>query len=407
MKPINTLWTERIRANNQEIRKYLRYMLNDHLLFVLIFGIGGGAFYYQKWVAQLDESFPVGWMMALILGTALTISPVQTLLKEADQVFLIPLETKMKSYFQKGIWTSFFKQSYVLLILLAILMPIYVQVKGEGFQTFFYLFVPLLLLKIWNLFIHWFMLKFQEIEYGRLDYIVRFLLNVICLFFIIESASFWLIGFMGIICILLFVYFSATSGKKLIKWDKLIKLEEQRMMTFYRIANLFTDVPKLKGAVKRRKWLDFLLQLIPYSQKNSYQFLYARTFIRNTEYFGLYVRLTFIGGILLYFSHNLYVIIGLAILFLYLTGFQLIPLIGSQDNKIWIHIYPLKNEWKKKSFLWLMLLLIFLQTSIFFIVLVVNLNWRNSIFMLMSGIIFTLLFVNLYIPARLKKMERQ
>ena len=43
-----------------------------------------------------------------------------------------------------------------------------------------------------------------------------------------------------------------------LKWDLLIAQEEKRMASFYRLANLFTDVPKLKDTVKRRKWLDII-----------------------------------------------------------------------------------------------------------------------------------------------------
>ncbi|RDI47866.1 ABC transporter permease [Falsibacillus pallidus] len=405
MKEINRLWTDRSRENHKELRKYLRYMLNDHLLFVVIFGIGGGAFYYQKWVHSLDGNFPVALMMALILGLAATISPIQTLLKEADQVFLIQIETKMNAYFHKGIWTSFLSQSYVLLILSAVLMPIYAQVKGNGFSFFFLLLLVLLLMKIWNLYIRWYVLKFQEMEYSRLDFWVRLALNAVLLFLLVDGAPIYLIGLIGVIYILLLAYFSKAAGKKLIKWDKLIRMEEQRMMAFYRTANLFTDVPKLKGEVKRRKWLDWLFQFSAYGRENSYWHLFFRTFIRNSEYFGLFIRLSVIGALLIFFSTNLYLIIGLAFLFVYLTGIQLIPLMGSQDHKLWIHIYPLKKEWKTKSFLKLMQYILSAEMILFFAAEAVKGEWTNSVILAAAGILFVIIFVRAYIPSRLKKMN--
>lgn len=39
-----TLFKKRFSSYTDELNKYLRYMFNDHLLFVLIIGIGAGIF---------------------------------------------------------------------------------------------------------------------------------------------------------------------------------------------------------------------------------------------------------------------------------------------------------------------------------------------------------------------------
>lgn len=38
------LWKERFSAYTTEVMRYLRYMFNDHLLFVLVIGLGAGIF---------------------------------------------------------------------------------------------------------------------------------------------------------------------------------------------------------------------------------------------------------------------------------------------------------------------------------------------------------------------------
>lgn len=40
MRQIENLWQERMQAYTKELRRYFKYMFNDHLLFVLIFGGG-------------------------------------------------------------------------------------------------------------------------------------------------------------------------------------------------------------------------------------------------------------------------------------------------------------------------------------------------------------------------------
>ena len=47
MKQIENLWKERVQLHTVELRKYLKYIFNDHLLFVAIFALGAGAFYYM------------------------------------------------------------------------------------------------------------------------------------------------------------------------------------------------------------------------------------------------------------------------------------------------------------------------------------------------------------------------
>lgn len=89
---MNELWKERVRTFVDEIQRYLKYMLNDHFVFVMIFGGGAGIYYYSEWVKTLDENFPVAILMAAIVALTVAISPVITLLKEADIVYLLPLE---------------------------------------------------------------------------------------------------------------------------------------------------------------------------------------------------------------------------------------------------------------------------------------------------------------------------
>ena len=76
------LWNQRTEERLREIFRYGRYMFNDHLLIVLLFAIGGGAFYYKDWVTTLDEHFPTALLFAATI-TALgmtTPSPATVLM---------------------------------------------------------------------------------------------------------------------------------------------------------------------------------------------------------------------------------------------------------------------------------------------------------------------------------------
>ena len=105
----------------------------------------------------------------------------------------------------------------------------------------------------------------------------------------------------AVILLGLYLYYKQQTKEKGLKWEYLIDQDERRMTSFYRLANLFTDVPKLKNRVKRRKWLDSLLVRIPFRQDQSFPFLFTRTFLRSGDYWGLFVRLTLIGAGAIYF----------------------------------------------------------------------------------------------------------
>ena len=99
-------WKSRFVEYVREMQKYLRYIFNGHLVFVMVLALGGGAYYYSNWVKTLQSDFPVAPIMAVILAILVTRSPIHTFLKEADIVFILPLETKLKSYFNRSILLS-------------------------------------------------------------------------------------------------------------------------------------------------------------------------------------------------------------------------------------------------------------------------------------------------------------
>lgn len=364
----NELWSSRFSLFVQELQKYLRYIFNGHLLFVLIIGLGGLAYYYSEWVKTLDQSFPAAIILAVIIAIPLTNSPIYTLLKEPDMFFLLPIEKQLKKYFNKSIHLSFVVQSYILLMFLAAAMPLYVAVEKGKFTDFFWILALLMVVKYMNLRIKWSILKYQDKSTHLWDSVVRYSINFVLLYVTFSKA-----GYVYILLLLLLIgaitlYFDRATQHKLLQWETLISLESKRMLTFYRFANLFTDVPKLKEKISRRKWLDPLLSIISYKHENTYMYLYMRTFIRSSDYLGLFVRLTIIGVLILCSLTSLLPQLLGAGLFVYITGFQLIVLRKQHENLIWHDLYPIVEEVKNKEVQTLLVRLLVLQTIIFAVI---------------------------------------
>lgn len=386
------LWIERFKSFSKEMQKYLRYIFNGHLLFVLVFAIGGLSFYYSEWVKTLNSDFPAEIIMAVVLGILVAKSPIYTFFKEADIVFLLPLETKLNSYFSKSMILTLLFQGYILLMVFAAFMPMFSKVTGAGLSDFFWMFVFILLLKYINLQIHWHALKFQENSTPMLDGILRLVIDILLLYFLFAGSAPVFPIVTGLLLVLLWIYYRNVTREKGVKWERLIELEGKRLMSFYRIANLFTDVPKLRDKVARRKWLDPLLRLIPYSQSSSYQFLYARTLLRANDYIGLLVRLSVIGSFILAALPGLWAKLLVTLLFLYITGLQLLPVWRQHELKIWVSLYPLSKDLRKKAVIQLITSLLMVENMVFFAAALFSGGLLSGVLSIVAGVIIIFLF---------------
>ncbi len=398
----NKLWKDRAGGRVKDLSRYLRYIFNGHLVIVLLFLIGTAAFYYQKWVATLTPDFPAEIIMGVILAIFLTYSPLYNFLLEADRVFLLPLEDKLKGYFLRSGIVSVIFQGYILLFMLAVFMPMYAKVSGNGFHAFLPFLAVLLGAKIWNVAASWRIQYFADISVHRWDMLVRYIVNAVFTYLLLKQSN--IIIPIAIALVMVFYYYAFYSRTKEIglKWDQLIDQEEKRMASFYRLANLFTDVPTLKDTVKRRKWLDFLLNGIKFSQDQTFLYLFSRTFLRSSDYLGLFLRLTVIGAFAIYFMSFGWGQLLLGILFLYLTGFQLLPLWNHHQNKLWVDLYPVAPANKLTSFQFLMMLFLTAQAFIFALFILIKGEWALAVVDLLCGLAFNYLFVYLYSKTRLK-----
>ncbi|MEH7110314.1 ABC transporter permease [Bacillus sp. JJ1764] len=396
-------WKDRAGANFKEVSNYLKYIFNGHLVIVLLFLIGSGAYYYQQWVKNLSQDFPVEIIMAVIIGLFMTHSPVYNFLLEADKVFILPLEEKLKGYFLRSGIISLVFQGYILLMVLAVLMPMYARISSSGFRLFLPIFIVILVIKTWNMAASWQIQYFVQAAVHRWDLVVRYLVNTTFLFLLLKQANFLILLAIGIIMLIYWRTFYVRTRKMGLKWDLLIDQEEKRMASFYRLANLFTDVPKLKETVKRRKWLDFLLTGIRFAQDKTYLYLYSRTFLRSSDYLGLFIRLTVIGAVAIYFITFGWGQILLGILFLYLTGFQLIPLWNHHQNKLWVDLYPVEMKYKMTAFHSLLMMIMSIQTSIFALFIVVKGEIVLALVEWIGGLLFSWAFVYVYSKNRLNR----
>ncbi|MGG1594528.1 ABC-2 type transport system permease protein [Terribacillus saccharophilus] len=399
-----TFFKQRLTDHMKEMNRYLRYIFNQHLMIAMLFLISGLAYYYQQWLEGLTPDFPAALLIGAVFGLLASYSPVRTLLKEADLIFMLPLEPKLHRYFKLTIGYSFFTQLYLLVLAAAALAPLFFAADlGERFLSYLLVFIVLLVFKLWNLHMNWWMLKIRNVNIRRMEQTLRLVLNV---------GSFWLFLRGNLIAaavltilfvVLLFVDYTITRKQGGLAWDLLIEKDQARMQAFYRIANQFADVPHLKTKVhKRQSIVNLFTKRVPFEQKHTYDYLFRITFVRGGDYFGLFLRLTILAGVIIYFIPNLWVQLAFALLFLYLTGFQLIGMWKHHRTIAWMDLYPVAGDTRKRALLSLLQQLAIIQAVLLSLVFLLRVDVVGFVLALVAGLAFGLGFVRMYVPKRLK-----
>lgn len=404
-KTTQTIWKSRLEEHVQETRKYLKYMFNDHLVIVLIFFLAGGASWYSNWLKHIPAHFPSYWVMAVVFSLVLTSSYVRTLIKEADLVFLLPLEGKMEPYLKHAFNFSFLSQLFPLIAVSIIALPLYSAVSSGDLMLYVLILAQMILIKGLNTAIQWRMTYFPGKHVRWLDAAIRFLLNTIIMYTVLQAAYAIAIVFYLLYAVYL-IYLTNAVKKQPFQWELHISDELKRKQRFYRLANLFTDVPHLKKQVKRRAYLDWILQFVPYEQRKAFSYMYVRAFLRSNDYFGLVFRLTVVFVLIILYTGAADWVGALLVLFtVFITGVQLVPLTKHFAHLSLQALYPVAQTEKERSFFVLVRNVLIIQSIVLSSAVLPAAGWKGSGLALLISLAFVLVLFKPYVQSRLKKMR--
>lgn len=397
----------RLARHLKKMMKYMRYVFNDHFILVCVFLLGGLGFYYSQVLKTLPENFIWGRPIVMILWLMmLQIGRLATLAEEADKVFILPKEPEMKAYLNRALRYSIWLPLVALILIGGMSMPLVVVSTGWEFSTFFYFIVMLTLMKISHLFVQ----KYDLYQISSKEFTGWFSVWLISSLVII-GLSLYIIPLVGLVgalvqVVLLYLVLQKKEQAVSLDWEKMIQKEKSRMHRIYQFIHLFTDVPEISSSVKRRKILDPVLVKIKKTSQNTYLYLYARSFLRGSEYSGLFIRLVLVGGVILFFLKEFWISMGVSVLFVYLIGFQLIPIYTQFDYMVMTRLYPVPNSQKKQAVSKLVTILLFVAAVLFSIFVLSALpDVKESLLIIGALLIEVVLFAKFYVPYRLKKME--
>lgn len=348
MNNLQDVWRTRFTHYMGEVQKYMRFVFTGHLAIVIMFVLGAGGYQYSEWLKTAPSNFPAIWLTAAIIGIVLGFSRPITLIKQPDEVYLLPLETKLPLYFQKALKYTVVSQMLVVVLLYMVMWPMLRQVAGLSPSTILVGLAGAVILKWWNVQSEFAYRWAYQGHRVWMDRIVR----IVCSFVLITSILY--VQFIPIIVMFLIIVSYPISWKKKIHetpfpYGHFVRLEENRMMGIYRFANYFTDVPHIHGSIKHRAWLDWIYKFIPFGKQNTQSYLVFRTFIRTDDHFYLWLRLTIISALGAAFI-NIPIAIAIFVGALsFATAIQLKQALTTSNDFRMDMLYPLPKNSRKKA----------------------------------------------------------
>lgn len=392
------------------MNRYLMYVFNDHFVIVLLFLAGAAGYFYSGYLKQITE-MPLILLLGGILMLSLVMIPgdIGTLLEKADVIFLTPLESEMHGYFKKMKHRSLILPFLLEAGITAALMPLFVVGTELTFKDTGWLIASAWLLKgsDMEMRVHAFSLPDDGVLQRWHILYTFFAFSVFSLSVFISP----LFGPIAAGIILITIQWTVKNRRKEkgYEWASMIQHETERLGGQYRLLNLFTDVPLVETRIKRNKWMDraasFLFQFTKKSgQSGTFDYLYQRVFTRNPSYRNLYLRLLGIGILLQVYAPFPVLNVIMGVLFLYLIGFQLIPLATHFNGQVFAALYPVSHKEKEQSLVRLVGILLYTAACIQGTAGFAGMNWKNAVGSFLVQILFCFFFTTKYLPKRLMKL---
>ncbi|MED0681197.1 ABC transporter permease [Aneurinibacillus thermoaerophilus] len=359
------LWRRRIEAFQKEALGYARYVANSGMIAFLVFAFILAAYYYSQALGKIPRSYPVEWLIAFLFSVLMTAGTVRTFLKEADLVFLLPIESRMGSYFRASIiYTLFWHTLYIFLFLLAV-WPLYTHRMGEKAESFLALLVFSLVLKGVNLLCKWQEERLREQSRRALCMLVRWIANAAILFMLFSH------GFIPVVMLVTGAFLLAAFFRyrglahQTIHWERLVQIEKRMQARFYTFITQFVDVPHIANRVQRRSWAAAWADQLPFTRGNAYAYLYRKVFARS-DLLPMFLRLTVIGWIVIAFIGEAWGKVAAYFIILSLTGAQLSMLRQYYRYVFWHHIYPVPVGTRQDAVVRVVFMLLLVQALVLY-----------------------------------------
>ena len=291
------LFLKRKQAFRKECVGYLRYVLNDHFILFLLVLLGFLAYQYSQLLQHFPENhLPILFLIGIVSVLLLIWGGIATYVEAPDKLFLLVAEEEVREYIQKQKLVSFI---------------FWVSVQ----TLFLLLFAPL----------------FLAMGFGSVVFGAYVLLLGVGKYFLFQKKA------------------NKFFGSNNLDWDYVIVQESKRKQFLLRFFALFTQVKGISNSIKRRAYLDFILNAVQKVPGKIWQNLYLRSYLRNGDLFALSLRLLLLSLLAQIFIDQSWIATAVVVLFNYLLLFQLLALYHAFDYQYLIQLFPLEKGQKEKG----------------------------------------------------------
>lgn len=383
------VWNKRIHAHRKESALYwtdvFRSGFGMFLLLVLIIG----TYFYNKVLQTLPKDYPYEWISLAVLLPLAVFSPIRTHLKEADRVFLLPLESELMARFRSAMIRSGLQQGAGAAAGLIVVWPLIRHCTGQDGSGLLLLLIGVLAVKAANLLGSW---RESQLQYARSRaalYGFRWLASAAIVYTLLVKG---LVGALLLLAcaILVAALYILWTPRFSVNWEHLLERERAQQTMLYSFFSFFTDVPALSYRVKRRAWISSITRYYRFNQENAFLYLYTKTFIRS-ESFAIGTRLTLLTGVMLIAFDDTYAQLGAFALFHWVTALQIPSMENNHKDLFWKDMYPIPEIRRWKSIQMIVFVTLLIQNVVLSVILIVTGGT-----MLLAASVFFLIISYLY-----------
>lgn len=341
MKPseLTALREQRARKYRQDMVPYLR-LASNYVPGMLFFGMFV-LFLYDRLLEALPTAFPSLLVCALILTYGLNTVRVRTFLFAADLQYLLPLESRMSAFFRPSLIKGFVKQMIVTFVLWALLWPLYQLGPESQGRAFIGIFSVLLLLKGLTVWFWWEEQRIRDRRVQRAAAVIRAGVCYALLYLLLAVGIAEALAGIGISAIS-YVLVLGRMNKASVAWERLIAHEQRSQARWRAALKQFMDIPGEQSEVRGNP-LTRLANWIPHKREKAYRYLYVITWLRS-PIFGIMLRWSLIGAIIIYIADSLWLQAGIALVFGYVLRLQLKELAQVHRYDDWSFAFPIQDK---------------------------------------------------------------
>ena len=236
MSNIENIFADR-RKKEQELKlTYSKYIFNSHLIMFLIIVLGAALINYSKWIAIASqfELYSVLIAAAVAFSYFLVSTKIKTYIKEADAVFLLPLEKYYKNVGKKTVINITLVHIVAFVIFYFAVKPI-TSIIGTVDKLAIFMLILVILLN--NLLKYFQVIHYKEIIWVKVLQFFVILIQIISVF--VVNTYILIIDLTGIVALAFATYLilknSRNVGSKedqeiyIVKWNEAAEYDKHRM----------------------------------------------------------------------------------------------------------------------------------------------------------------------------------